>query len=324
MPKLSELKARKALTSVGLDATKFELACSVTNEVWLTETHAVRFNKAGDGRLRREAILSRYLPPELGYPPIVAYGGELGSDYLILERLPGRPLAHCWPTMSDNTRQNAITQLAHQLRLLHYTRTPANLPPIEAPQLLQAGAPRPAEQLLRSIESARRLPNIDGTLMSDVSLLVHEYEQALEPFSNVSLVHGDLTFENILWDGRRVTLLDYEWAHGAPADVDLDILLRCCALPFLHVAPAYERLADPRDYRNVPGWLAQAYPVLFEVPRLGARLLLYAISFDMRELLRFPPPVPARDLSPHHPLNRMRQTIDGRSYIARFAAALTR
>ena len=125
MTKLSELKARKTLMSVGLDASKFELACIVTNEVWLTETHAVRFNKAGDGRLRREAFLARHLPHELGYPPIVAYGGEVGADYLILERLPGRPLAHCWPSMSDGTRQNAVTQLAHQLQLLHSTRTPA-------------------------------------------------------------------------------------------------------------------------------------------------------------------------------------------------------
>src|SRR5438034_1209847 len=144
MPKLSELKARKTLMSVGLDASKFELACSVTNEVWLTETHAVRFNKAGDGRLRREAFL------------------------------------------------------------------------------------------------ARHLPHVDTTLMSDVSLLVHENAQALDPFDGSTLVHGDLTFENILWDGRNVTMLDYEWSQGAPADVDLDILLRCCALPFLHVAPAYE------------------------------------------------------------------------------------
>ena len=324
MPKLSELKARKTLTSVGLDASKFELACSVTNEVWLTETHAVRFNKRGDGRLRREAFLSRHLPPELGYPPIVAYGGEVGADYLILERLPGRPLAHCWPSMSDRTRQNAVTQLAQQLQLLHHTRTPAGLPPIEAPQLIQAGVQQPAEPLIRAIERARHLPNVDTTLMSDVSLLVHENAEALDPFDGTTLVHGDLTFENILWDGRKVTMLDYEWSQGAPPDVDLDILLRCCALPFLHVAPAYERLADPRDYRNVPGWLAQAYPKLFEVPRLGARLVLYSISFDMRELLQFPPKASARDLSPHHPLNRMRQTVDGRSYIAKFAAALTR
>ena len=324
MAKLSELKARKALMSVGLDASKFELACSVTNEVWLTETHAVRLNKAGGGRLRREALLSRYLPAALRYPTIVAYGGEVGADYLILERVPGRPLAHCWPTMADSARQNAVTQLAHQLQLLHYTRTPEGLPPIETPQLIRPGVSRPAEALLRAIETARRMPNVDTTLMSDLSLLVHENAPALDPFESTTLVHGDLTFENLLWDGRKLTMLDYEWSQGAPPDVDLDILLRCCALPFLHVAPAYERLADPRDYRNVPGWLAQAYPALFEVSRLGARLMLYSISFDMRELLMFPPKASARDLSPHHPLNRMRQTVDGRSYIAKFAAALTR
>src|SRR5438105_4820773 len=231
MPKLSELKARKTLMSVGLDASKFELACSVTNEVWLTETHAVRFNKAGDGRLRREAFLARHLPHELGYPPIVAYGGEVGADYLILERLPGRPLAHCWPSMSDGTRQNAVTQLAHQLQLLHSTRTPAGLPPIEAPQLIQAGSTKAAEPLMRAVEHARRLPHVDTTLMSDVSLLVHENAPALDPFDGTTLVHGDLTFENILWDGRNVTMLDYEWSQGAPADVHLDIFLRCCALP---------------------------------------------------------------------------------------------
>ena len=49
MPKLSELKARKTLMSVGLDASKFELACSVTNEVWLTE-------KGSDGATRLGAL----------------------------------------------------------------------------------------------------------------------------------------------------------------------------------------------------------------------------------------------------------------------------
>src|SRR5512143_1188190 len=206
MPKLSELKARKTLMSVGLDASKFELACSVTNEVWLTETHVVRFNKGGDGRLRREAMLSRHLPAALGYPSIVAYGGEVGADYLILERLPRRPLAHCWPSMSDRTRQDAVTQLAQQLQLLHNTPTPAGLPPIEAPQLIQAGRKQAAEPLIRAIEHARRLPHVDTTLMSDVSLLVYENAQALDPFDGSTLVHGDLTFENIIWDGRKITM----------------------------------------------------------------------------------------------------------------------
>src|SRR4029434_3205264 len=131
-----------------------------------------------------------------GYPPIVAYGGEVGADYLILERLPGRPLAHCWASMSDSARQNAVTQLARHLQLLHYTRTPPGLPAIEAPQLIQAGVAKPAEAVMPALETARPLPPVDTPLMSDVSLLVHENAPALEPFDDSTLVHGDLTFEN--------------------------------------------------------------------------------------------------------------------------------
>jgi aminoglycoside phosphotransferase (APT) family kinase protein len=112
--------------------------------------------------------------------------------------------------------------------------------------------------------------------MSDVSLLVHEYASALDPFDNTTLVHGDLTFENILWDGRKVTMLDYEWSQGAPPDVDLDILLRCCALPFLHVASRVRAAADPRDLPKRSRVAGAGNPVLFEVPRLGARLMLYS------------------------------------------------
>jgi hypothetical protein len=185
MPKLSELKARKTLMSVGLDASKFELACSVTNEVWLTETHAVRFNKAGDGRLRREAFLSRHLPPELGYPPIVAYGGR-SARVLVLRnafrddrsRIAGRRWATAPTDAVRTTRASATAAALHP-----HTQ---GLPPIGAPQLIQAGTAQAAEPLMRAVEHARRLPHVDTTLMSDVSLLVHEYASALDPFDNTT------------------------------------------------------------------------------------------------------------------------------------------
>jgi hygromycin-B 7''-O-kinase len=321
---LSQLKARQALNSVGLPAPTLELASSVTNEVWLTPTHVIRFNRSGDGRLRREAFLSRFLPPQLRYPTVVAYGGDVGADYLILERLPGRPLARCWSEMSDASRELAVRQIARGLRHLHETPTPPGLPPIEAPQLIDPQARRPVALLERSIEKATRLDNVDTNLIGDVAAFVKEHAEALEPMSSATLVHGDLTFENVLWDGTRITILDYEWAHGAPRDVDLDILLRCCALPNLHVAADYESRVHARDYRQVPGWLAREYPALFEAPRIGERLVLYSIAFDVRELLAFPPRMTARYLSPFHPINRLRHTLSGNSYIAHFAATLTR
>ena len=82
-------RARHALLQAGLDSTvPLEPASSVTNEVWLTPTHVVRVNRRPNQRLRREAILGPSLPSEIGYPMVVAYGGRMGADYLVI----GRPI----------------------------------------------------------------------------------------------------------------------------------------------------------------------------------------------------------------------------------------
>ena len=72
-------RARHALMQAGLDpSVPLTAASSVTNEVWLTDSHVVRVNRRPNQRLRREAILGPSLPSEIGYPLVVAYGGRLG------------------------------------------------------------------------------------------------------------------------------------------------------------------------------------------------------------------------------------------------------
>ena len=124
------------------------------------------------------------------------------------------------------------------------------------------------------------------------------------------MIHGDLTFENVLWDGDAVTaIIDFEWARPAPRDLELDVLLRFCAYPFLHVADDYEAQTKAEAYEDVPSWLAEDYPQLFTTPDLRDRLRVYAIAFEVRQLLMLPPPAPARDLSPRHPLPRLLQLL---------------
>jgi hygromycin-B 7''-O-kinase len=157
-------------------------------------------------------------------------------------------------------------------------------------------------------------------MLAAVVVQVLDARDALVPFQRTTLVHGDLTFENILWDGATLTLLDFEWARGGPPDLDLDVLLRFCAYPMLHVADDYRHQTRAEDYLHVPLWLHEDYPSLFAHPRIGARLVLYAIAFDVRDLLAAPPT--GGELPRLHPLNRLRRIGDGTSYITRLAEAL--
>lgn len=320
---LSQLRAHQAMQAAGCEEPALERASSVNNEVWLGKRAVVRLNGSHSSRLRREAFLARHLPSNLRYPKVLHYGGEVGADYLVQQRYEGKPLARIWPMMSDASRRSAISQLGTQLRILHRIATPDGLPPADSPQLLEATG-TPTAALSAALDKSAKLTHVDKVLVAEVQTFIASNLSAIVPFDSSTLVHGDLTFENLLWDGRDLTILDYEFAHGAPPDVDLDVLLRCCALPFLHVAPEIEHLANPKDYSQVPRWLNDSYPELFDAPRCGDRLMIYSLAFDVRELLMFPPAARAADLSPHHPLNRMRATLDGNSYIARFAAAVSR
>ncbi len=316
---LAQAHARHTLDAAGLDSDLLlEPASSVTNEVWLGRDVVVRVNSLPNNRLRREAELARSLPPEVGYPRIISYGGELGADYLVLERLPGHPLSRWWPGMSEAQRRSSISQLAEKLHAVH--RTPA--PPLQdlsrAPHLLNA-APTGEEAVIRLVESidqATRLPHVDRRLLEEVGEIVEATATHLTPFNASTLVHGDLTFENVLWDGEQLTaLLDFEWARKGPPDLDLDILLRFCAYPHLHVAEDYEDRTHSRDYVQVPWWLAEDYPELFDAPFVFERVRLYGFAWDIKELLAYPPQREVRLLPEEHPYHRLRRAVEGTGYL---------
>jgi len=318
---LGRARAMRALKMAGADTSGLQRADSVTNEVWVTPECVVRLNRDASLRLHREAVLSQILPDEVGYPTLVCHGGEVGSDWLVVRRVPGLPLSRAWPTLTQGQRRDAVRQVADRLRAVHATECPHLDGLHDVPQLLDP-APTGRQATLRldhALEVAGRLPVVDRALLADVGRMVRSTAGALDPFDQTTVVHGDLGFENILWDGDRVTaLLDFEFARPGPPDLDLDVFLRFCALPHLHVAADYEADTRAEDYADVPRWLAEDYPELFAHPRQLDRVRLFSLAWDVREMLAFPPTEPLSRLHRDHPYQRIARVLRGTSYLDRF------
>lgn len=323
MNALAQVRALQVLTSAGLPKpAQLEAASSVTNEVWMTPEVVVRINRKATGRLHREAMLAPALPATSGYPGVVASGGGGNLDWLIVRRRPGAPLAHAWPTMSRAERREAVHQLAARVHHIHTTPTPFGLARLETPQLIDASELFPLSPMEQAIDAARRVPTIPSWLLDDLAARVRWLSSAVTAFPGDRLIHGDLTFENVLWDGRRVTaIIDFEWARGAPADLELDVLLRMCAYPQLHVSPKYADATRAEDYAEIPMWFAEAYPAMFEVDRIADRLELYSLAYDLHDLLQFPPRGDGAQLPKLHAQNRLVATLNGRGHLTRWLAA---
>jgi aminoglycoside phosphotransferase (APT) family kinase protein len=318
--RLAEIRARRILARAGLDGTvPIEPLDSVTNQVWRTDDHVVRVNRRLSNRLRREAFLHDLLPPELGLPELVAAGEDGDEDWIVLERVPGRPLAHCWPEFDSAERRAIVHLLAEKLRLIHTIPAPAELAPLPTQQLVDASGLDRFDQTLDRLRDARVLSPL---MAAEVQLRVADLVPALEhrpPPRN--LVHGDLTFENLLWDGERLTVLDFEWARADPCEMDLDVLLRCCGLPHLHVAEYHAEAARRADYADVPHWVAEIYPELYGGPGVFERLELYALGFELHLLDTLGPGGDTDDAD--HPGNRLARIVDRTSYLHQIAGVHT-
>jgi aminoglycoside phosphotransferase (APT) family kinase protein len=318
MSALAKARARQALADAGLPSEgPLEPLRSVTNEVWLSEEYLVRLNRRQDGRLQKEMAIGGLLPPALNYPEPVAYGGEPGGDWLVLRRPRGRVLSQAWPHPDSRQRKMAVQHLSYLLQTVHGLTAPAELPEIDDPPLLRSTElESPTAALVAAIDQLESLPYVDPGVMHDARGCVRDLTLSLEPFRSVSMVHGDVHFENVMWDGVRVhTLLDWKWARPAPADIDLDVLLRFCAHPYAFVADAHRHHATAEEYADVPWQLADAYPALFSAPRQFDRMRVFSLAYDVRELLLYPPPVPVDRLPDHHPYHRIGAVLAGTSYL---------
>lgn len=305
-------RARRALQQAGLPfGGEVVAANSTRNEVLICGDYVVRVNREPNQRLRREAELVAELPIRTWTPRVLGHGGDIGADYLIVARRPGQPLSRCWPSMTARDRRFAIAQLAEALDDLHSTPTPTTVNPLtRTTHLLDDGPGLTLRPLWQAIGTMRRDKLADHRLLDLIEQTTSERAHLFDSFSTEFLVHGDLTFENILWDGRQITaLLDFEWCRGGPAELDLDSIARYCRYPFAHVPEPASREQRPQDYANVWSWLTSDLPDLFEAPDLQDRLLVIDIAFELHELLSHPDLGSRKKLGPLHPLNRLEHRL---------------
>lgn len=319
-------RARRALQGIGIDAPEsMARAPSTRNEVHVSSHYVVRVNRRPDQRLRREGELCLSLPDQRWAPKVIGYAGRTGFDFVVVERKPGVALSRAWPAMDTPRRRAVIAEFARALRMLHSTATPDAATRLDGtPHLLDPAAVTPVVPILMAIDQLTMAGQVDRMLLQDLAELVNDHGSALGDYSEDTLIHGDLSLENVMVDINGLSaIVDFEWSRGAPRDLELDVLLRFFRYPEVHLPLEAADTLRSLDFDDVPGWLAEDYPELFEHPRIVERLGLYCVAFDVAELVRMPHVTSFANMGPLHPVRRLSALLDGvsplRDQLARLA-----
>ncbi len=312
--RIAKARAKRALQGLGFDASgPMTRASSTRNEVHISNHHVVRINPRPDQRLGREGQVCTALPDFSWTPHVLGHSAGTGFDFVVVERKPGRAISRSWPKMTSDQRREFIRQFAEALQALHSVRTPPVATKIfGTPHLLDPSAVSPVVPILMAIDNLVAQRQVDRVLLKDLADLVNDHGDSLNDYDQRTLIHGDLSFENVMiHEGNLSAIIDFEWSRGAPADLELDVLLRFLRYPEAHVPADVAHTLSSLDFEEVPGWLAEDYPALFSHPRLSERLALYSVAFDMAELVSMKAISRGSAMGPLHPVRRLTELLDG-------------
>jgi aminoglycoside phosphotransferase (APT) family kinase protein len=281
---------------------------SDSNEVWKIGELVVRICwwSTDRTRLQREALILEHLPDEVPHVRLADAGVVDNLSWTLTHWVPGTMLSHGWADLDRTQRRTAAEQLGHALRALHAWKP---LPEVRAalaarPAQPDASAvigadlnPLPVDRALRLVEPATYLENIDQQLVVQLGEQLERLrhlDSLTDPTSG-AVVHGDANLNNVIWDGSRLALLDFEWARLGPPDLELQPLL-------------------PTDGALVRS-LLNAYPAIVAHTQVVDRLWLYDLSATLRDLLVKAPLPATGDLPPWHPKRRLPMVLAGPGYI---------
>lgn len=317
-------RARTVARLAGLPAgINLVRANSAFNEVWIAGDTVLRMSRQPSStRLSYEATITKLLPAECLHPPVLGVGRSEYGEWMLTRRAEGVILSSIWHELTPALREDAVRQLARAVRALHQTQAPSDeygtiYPPFAEDDSLECPYQLGAQRIVELAYRAREASPLNATVCTKLIDRVTELAKVVGPLEETHLIHGDLHFGNVLWhDGKITAVIDNEWTRPGPKDLDLDVLLRICAAPELHVADATQRGISRHDYTDVPIWLHSEYPEWFGHPNLYQRLELYTYALDVRDLVMSPPRGGSEQLPEHHPLRRIERTLAGRSHLS--------
>jgi aminoglycoside phosphotransferase len=191
-------------------------------------------------RFSHELAVSQLEIPGVPTPHVLEVGALEGRAWVILNRLEGSSGYNVWPGLDDEGRRTLTDQLADALGHMQQFK------PDES--MLHADTGDWAHHVRQSFNRALRAVDaiVPGRVLTQSQGAFAQWAEALVEQRPRVLCHGDLWLGNILVgnDGGLTGILDFDRMAMAPADYELDMLLRFWRYPWNFVPEQLEAIYE--------------------------------------------------------------------------------
>lgn len=247
-----------------LNGLNYELINSgFTNTIYRVGDYIVRIctNPTNEERFKREIDFYQTNNNNTNIPTLFAsdISKEIVPYYFeVINRIKGNTLYEIWYKISDDERQQIVLNIISILKSIHKrVQEETNFKDFIKERLIF---------LLRDC-------NINDDIYNSLLILCDKYFVD----SNMYQIHGDLHFDNFIYDKSKLTLLDFERTMTAPLDYEFRILNRYNSMPWLWASGETDMLTVESDYQDLMSMIIENYPELASIAYLRERLTIYEI-----------------------------------------------
>ena len=250
--------------NVILKDKQFELiTAGFTNTIYSVDNYIVRIctDSKNEERFENEVNFYKENKDNNGIPKLYVSDTKksvVPYYYEILEKVSGKTLYELWYRLSDSERIKIVIQIIDILKPFHSKE-------VKGYDFL--------EMLKTKILYLKDKCNLDNELFNDLINMCYKYFKK----NTFGLIHGDLHFDNFMYDGTNLHLLDFERCMVAPIDYDFRIFSKYNSQPYLWASAKTDMLTVESDYQDLMSMFLENYKELNEIPYINERLDFYSI-----------------------------------------------
>lgn len=247
-----------------LKGKQFKLiTAGFTNTIYLVDDYIIRIctNSKNEERFENEINFYKENKDNNGIPKL--YVSDITKSvvpycYEVIEKISGKTLYELWYRLSDIERRKIVIQMIDILKPFH---------------LKEVNGYDFAEVMKTKILSLKDKCNLDDELFYDLIDMCDNYFKG----NKFGLIHGDLHFDNFMFDGTNLHLLDFERCMVAPIDYDFRIFNVSKLVPWLWASGKTDMITVEDDYQNLMEMIIENYQELNKIPYIRERLDFYSI-----------------------------------------------
>lgn len=239
------------------------ITAGFTNTIYLVGEYIIRICTNVNNEIRFRAEIDFYNKNQVNDKIPNLYVGDITKSlvpyyYEIMEKVNGQTLYEIWYKLTEDERKEMILNIIDILKTFHSIQTDGY----------------DFKDFIKSkIIDLLNVCNISNPLFDDLLVMCDTYFRD----NKFGLIHGDLHFDNFIYDNEKLSLLDFERYMTAPIDYDFRIFNRYSKTPWLWASIKTDMLTVESDYQDFMTILIDNYNELSSIPYLNQRLEVYYI-----------------------------------------------